>query len=164
VYYKKESGKPRVVYSDSVEEALCFGWIDSTMRPLDKERYMQLFTPRKPKSEWSKLNKQRVEKLIADGMMTAAGMEKIEISKNNGHWEKNDQVESLLPPDDLSKQLNKNKKAFAFFNSLRITNKKYILHWLNTAKRSETRVMRIEEIMEALKKGTMPERFLPAPK
>ena len=70
VYYKKESGKSRLPYADAVEEALCFGWIDSTSRPMDEERYMQLFTPRKPKSVWSALNKQRVEKLIANGQMT----------------------------------------------------------------------------------------------
>ncbi len=159
VYYKKSSGKPRVEYSDAVEEALCFGWIDSTMRPLDEERYMQLFTLRKPKSEWSKLNKERVEKLIAGGLMTSAGLEKIEVSKNNGHWEKNDHVEAMLLPEDLAKQLNRNKKALVYFNSLKATNKKYILHWLNSAKRAETRLKRIDEIMQALKKGTMPERF-----
>jgi uncharacterized protein YdeI (YjbR/CyaY-like superfamily) len=160
VYYKKESGKPRVAYGDAVEEALCFGWIDSTMRPLDEERYMQLFTPRKPKSEWSKLNKQRVEKLINEGLMTTAGQEKIEISRQNGHWEKVDQVEALQMPDDLSKEMRKSKKALAYFDTLKTTNKKYLLHWLNNAKREETRAKRIAEIMEALKQERMPDRFV----
>ena len=164
VYYKKTSGKPRVEYAEAVEEALCFGWIDTTMRPLDDERYMQLFTPRKPKSEWSKLNKERVEKMIAAGLMTNAGLEKIEISKANGHWERMDHVYALQPPDDLAKLLNRNKKALAYFNNLKVTNKKYILHWLSNAKREETRRQRLQEIMSALKNATMPDRFLPGPK
>jgi len=159
VYYKKESGKPRVAYADAVEEALCFGWIDSTMRPLDEERYMQLFTPRKPKSEWSKLNKTRVEQLIKNGLMTPAGLEKINISKANGHWEKIDHVEALTVPSDLAKQLGKSKKATAYFDTLKTTNKKYLLHWLNNAKRVETRAKRVEEIMAALKEQRMPDRF-----
>jgi uncharacterized protein YdeI (YjbR/CyaY-like superfamily) len=160
VYFKKESGKPRVAYSDAVEEALCFGWIDSTMRPLDEERYMQLFTPRKPKSEWSKLNKQRVDKLIEQGKMTPAGLEKIEISKQNGHWEKLDHVEALLMPDDLAREIRKYKKALAFFETLKTTNKKYLLHWLNNAKREETRKKRIGEIVMALRQERMPDRFV----
>jgi uncharacterized protein YdeI (YjbR/CyaY-like superfamily) len=105
IYYKKQSGKQRVNFDEAVEEALCDGWIDSTMRPFDEERYMQLFTPMKPKSEWSKLNKKRVEKLIELGLMMPAGLEKIEISKQNGNWEKIDHVEALLMPDDLAKLL-----------------------------------------------------------
>ena len=159
VYYKKESGKSRLPYADAVEEALCFGWIDSTSRPMDEERYMQLFTPRKPKSVWSALNKQRVEKLIANGQMTEAGLEKIAVSKKNGHWEKIDQVEAFVIPDDLAKELKKSKDAQAFYDTLGKTNKKYILYWLNNAKREETRARRIEEIMASLKQGRMPERF-----
>ena len=160
VYYKKPTGKPSTPYAEAVEEALCFGWIDSTMRPLDEERYMQLFTPRKPKSEWSKLNKQRVEKLIEQGLMTPAGLEKIDISKKNGHWEKIDHVEALEVPDDLAKPMAKSKKATAHFQSLTKTNKKYLLHWLGSAKRPETRAKRIAEILEALKSETMPAPFL----
>lgn len=160
VYYKKESGQPRVAYADAVEEALCFGWIDSTMRPLDDERYMQLFTPRKPKSEWSKLNKQRVEKLTEQGKMTPAGLEKIAISRQNGHWEKLDHVEALLMPDDLRKEIRKSRKALAYFEALKTTNKKYLLHWLNSAKREETRAKRIAEIVDALKQERMPDRYL----
>jgi uncharacterized protein YdeI (YjbR/CyaY-like superfamily) len=159
VYYKKETGKPRVDYANAVEEALCFGWIDSTMRPLDAERYMQLFTPRKPKSEWSALNKRRVAKLIEEGLMTEAGLEKINISKGNGHWEKIDHVEALQLPEDFARHLKKSKKATAYFESLAKTKKKYILHWLGSAKRAETRAKRIEEIMASLKQGMMPERF-----
>lgn len=159
IFYKKGTGKSYVPYADSVEEALCFGWIDSTRRPLDEERHMQLFTPRKPRSEWSRLNKERVEKLIAQGLMTPAGLEKIEISKSNGSWNKVDHVEAFELPDDLAEQMKKSKKAMAYFESLGKTNKKYILHWLGSAKRAETRAARIGEIMESLKLGLMPERF-----
>src|SRR5437762_12051170 len=86
IYYKKNSGKSRVLYDEAVEEALCFGWIDSIMKPLDEEKYMQKFTPRNVKSVWSGWNKKRVEKLIAEGSMTDAGMKMIEIAKQNGSW------------------------------------------------------------------------------
>jgi uncharacterized protein YdeI (YjbR/CyaY-like superfamily) len=87
IYYKKESGKPRVSYEDAVEEALCFGWIDSKSNTIDEERYMQLFTPRNPKSPWAPSNKKRVEKLIEEGLMMPAGLEKIEAAKKNGLWD-----------------------------------------------------------------------------
>ena len=87
IYYKKPSGKPRVAYDDAVEEALCFGWIDSTIRKLDEDRYMQKFTPRNPGSVWSELNKRRVEKMIREGRMTQAGLSKIEAAKKSGEWQ-----------------------------------------------------------------------------
>ena len=86
IYYKKHTDHPAVAYSDAVEEALCFGWVDSRPNVLDDERYMQLFSPRKSRSPWSKLNKQRVEKLIQQGLMTEAGLEKIEVAKQDGSW------------------------------------------------------------------------------
>src|ERR1700757_636733 len=90
IYYKKSSGKERLEYSDAVEESLCFGWIDSTIRPIDHERYMQRFTPRKAKSGWSALNKRRIEKMIKQNLMTKAGFEKIEEAKKSGAWERLD--------------------------------------------------------------------------
>ena len=81
VYHKKHTGEKTVVYAEAVEEALCFGWIDSTSRPIDEDTYQQLFLPRKPKSQWSKLNKTRIEKMIEEGLMTEAGMAKIEAAK-----------------------------------------------------------------------------------
>ena len=103
INYKKESGRPRVPYADAVEEALCFGWIDSVMNPLDDHSFMQLFTPRKPKSNWSKLNKQRIESLIEQGLMTPAGMAKIEAAQKDGSWTSLDKVEALDVPPDLAK-------------------------------------------------------------
>jgi len=159
VYYKKASSKQSITYNDAVEEALCFGWIDSTMRPVDTESYKQLFTPRKPKSEWSQLNKTRVERMIEQGLMMPAGLEKIEVSKQNGGWEKIDHVEAQQLPDDLATALEKDKKATTFYESLTKTNKKYLLHWLGSAKREETRAKRIAEIIAALSEGLMPARF-----
>jgi len=104
IYFKKDSGKTRVDYADAVEEALCFGWIDSTLNAIDEHSYMQLFTPRKPRSGWSKLNKERVEALIAQGLMMPAGYEKIELGKKHGTWHKLDHIESFTLPAELEKQ------------------------------------------------------------
>lgn len=98
IYYKVKSGKPSVRYSEAVKEALCFGWIDSKVKSLDEERYMQIFTPRKPKSVWSKLNKQYIEELIEQGLMTIAGLEKIAAAKQNGSWNSLDAIEALIIP------------------------------------------------------------------
>jgi uncharacterized protein YdeI (YjbR/CyaY-like superfamily) len=86
IAYKQHTAQPSVAYSDAVEEALCFGWVDSRPNTLDEERYMRLFSPRKPKSPWSRLNKQRVEKLIEQGLMTEAGLTVIEAAKRDGSW------------------------------------------------------------------------------
>lgn len=159
IYYKKNSGKTRVPYADAVEEAICFGWIDTTQRPGDSDYYMQLFMPRKPKSNWSKLNKDRSERLIKEGLMMPAGLKSIETAKNNGSWELLDGVESLTPMPELQKALNKNKTAMKHFESLSTWNRKYILYWVNGAKRSETRAERIAVVMEALSRKDIPERF-----
>lgn len=160
IYYKKGSGKTRVAYADAVKEALCFGWIDTTSRPIDEERYKQLFVPRKPKSNWSKLNKSYTEELIKEGLMTKAGLEKIEIAKENGSWDKGDHVEDGVIPPDFEKALSKSKVATEHFQSLVKTNRFYLLHWLNSAKREETRAARIKEIMNALKQKKMPDRWV----
>lgn len=127
IYYKKESGKPRVAYDEAVEEALCFGWVDSRPNAIDDERYMQLFSPRKAKSPWSKLNKQRVEKLIAQGLMTAAGLAKVKTAKQDGTWNSWDAVEELTVPDDLNAALAANKAAEQNFSAFPPSSKKNIL-------------------------------------
>lgn len=156
IYYKKGSKKPTVSYDDAVEEALSFGWIDSTANTLDEERYMQLFTPRKPKSTWSRINKQRVEKLMKLGMMTPAGLEKIEIAKKNGSWSMMDDVEDLIVPDDLEIEFRKNKKARINYNNFSNSVKKQILWLIISAKRPETRKRRIEKVIKALEKNEKP--------
>ena len=164
INYKKESGRPRVPYADAVEEALCFGWIDSVMNPLDDHSFMQLFTPRKPKSNWSKLNKQRIESLIEQGLMTPAGMAKIEAAQKDGSWTSLDKVEALDVPPDLAKALARSKTALANFNAFSPSRKKMLLYWVNEAKRPETRAKRITEAVEAAKENRDRRPFASKPK
>jgi uncharacterized protein YdeI (YjbR/CyaY-like superfamily) len=142
-YYKKSTGKAKLVYNDAVEEALCFGWIDSTLRPLDDECFMQRFTPRKPRSGWSGLNKKRIEKMIAEGLMTKAGLEKIEAAKKDGSWKSLDHIDAIQLPEDFEKALSKNKKAKANFESFPQFSKKQFLYHINLAKTVTTRKKRI---------------------
>ncbi len=160
IYYRKSSPKSRVEYADAVEEALCYGWIDSTFNPIDEEKFMQLFTPRKPKSGWSKLNKERIERLINEGLMMPPGMERIENAKKNGTWEKLDHIESFTVPPELEKAFAANKKAKKFFETLGKTNKKYILYYVSGVKSEEKKAKRIEEIIAAANEGRMPDRFV----
>ena len=145
IYYKKDSGKPRVSYDDAVEEALCFGWIDSKPNSIDDERFMQLFTPRKPKSPWAASNKKRADKLIKQGLMTPAGLEKIEAARKSGSWNTYDIVDKLELPEDLKKALRENEAASKYFNALSNSRKKAMLYRISDAKRPETRAKRIEE-------------------
>lgn len=149
VYYKIKSGEPSIRYSEAVKEALCFGWIDSKVNSLDEKRYQQIFTPRKPKSVWSKLNKQYIEELIAEGLMTEAGFEKIALAKQNGSWHKLDAIEQLIIPADLKQVLAANENAYKYFESLSNTSKKNILYWIDNAKRPETRLKRIEQTISS---------------
>ncbi len=145
VYYKKHTDLPSVAYADAVEEALCFGWVDSRPNVLDDERYKQLFSPRKAKSPWSKLNKQRVEKLIQQGLMTSAGLEKIEAAKLDGSWSAYDVIEELTIPSDLEQALAANSIANQYFQAFSNSSKKNILWWIGSAKQPATRAKRIEE-------------------
>lgn len=147
IYYKKGTDGPCVSYEDAVEEALSFGWIDSKVNKLDEERYMQIFTPRKPKSIWSKINKQRVKKLIKNGSMTPAGLEKIETAKKDGSWYFLDDIENLVIPPDLKEALDANLSAKSNFESFSDSIKKQILYWIKSAKRPETRMKRIEKVV-----------------
>ncbi|MBS1687221.1 MAG: YdeI/OmpD-associated family protein [Bacteroidetes bacterium] len=164
IYYKSGSDKTRIAYPEAVKEAICFGWIDSTIRPIDDEKYKQLFMPRKEKSGWSQLNKQYVEELTELGLMTEAGIEKIEQAKHHGTWSKLDHIETFTVPEDLEKELKKSKTAQQYFEGLGKTNKKYLLHWLSTAKKEETRNVRIDTIVSALKEQRMPDRYIRKPK
>ncbi|NJM96839.1 MAG: hypothetical protein HC800_06300 [Phormidesmis sp. RL_2_1] len=156
MYYKKGSGKPRVAYNEAVEEALCFGWIDSRPNALDDERYVQLFSPRKPKSPWSRLNKQRVERLIEQGVMTAAGFVKIEAAKQDGSWSIYDAIENLQIPSDLDRALASDPIAYGYFNAFGNSTKKQILWWIESAKRAETRLKRIEKTVTSVAQNKNP--------
>ena len=148
MYYRKGTATRSVSYIEAVEEALCFGWIDSIVKSVDSESYVQLFTPRKPKSSWSSTNKARVQRLIAAGLMTPAGLEKIELAKNNGSWESLDSVEALEVPDDFRRALNRNRKALANFEAFSPSKRKALLYRISGAKRAETRARRIQLAVE----------------
>ncbi|MEY3648114.1 MAG: hypothetical protein RLZ13_999 [Bacteroidota bacterium] len=159
IYYKKKSNLPTVIYSDAVDEALCFGWIDSKAKPIDEEKYMQFFTKRKPKSIWSKINKEKIERLTKEGLMTQAGFEIIEIAKQNGSWTILDESEALIIPEDLKKGFQKSTAAMDYFSSLSRSDKRNILQWLVLAKRQETREKRIAEIIELAEQKLKPKQF-----
>lgn len=142
---KKKSGSIRLSYEDAVEEALCFGWIDSKLNSLDEQRFLLHFMPRKPKSIWSQRNKQRVKKLITEGLMTDAGMKKIEAARIDGSWNTLDAIDQLKVPTDLRQALLANKNAANNFESLSNSSKKAILFWIDSAKRPETRLARIKK-------------------
>ena len=150
-YYKKETGKPRVSYAEAVEEALCFGWIDSLPRKLDEERTMLKFTPRKPKSVWSQLNKTRIDKLIQDKQMMPAGVACIAIAKQNGSWDtltaSDNAAATNQLPVDLEKFFAKNKKAKENFQQFSFSIRKQFLAWIDSAKRPETRMQRIQQTL-----------------
>jgi len=145
VLIKKGAGMAGIRYSDAVEEALCFGWIDSRPGTLDKERYRLYVAPRKPGSVWSKLNKQRIRKLVKEGRMTSAGLVKIEAARKDGSWNTLDEIDRLVMPADLLEQLSANEDAKRNFESFSTSSKKIILFWIASAKRDETRQKRIEE-------------------
>ena len=154
VYYKKHTGKPRIPYNEAVEEALCFGWIDSIIKRIDDERYMQKFTPRNPKSNWSPSNKKRIEKLIRSGKMTDAGRQAIEIAKQNGKWdEQTDAQIDYTFSEKFVKLLKSNSKAFTGFTALPASHQKQYTQWVMSAKKTETQVRRMEKMIGLLKSG-----------
>lgn len=154
IYYKKHTGKPRIPYDDAVEEALCFGWIDSIVKRIDDEKFMQRFTPRKNKSSWSESNKKRVAKMIKQKRMTKAGLDKINTAKANGQWNKVIEAkEDLEMPEEFSRLLSANKQPREFFNELSPSHKKQYIGWIASAKRNETRLKRAKEAITLLKKN-----------
>jgi len=159
IYYKKKSNFPTVTYSEAVDEALCFGWIDSKAKPLDEEKFMQFFSRRKPKSVWSRINKEKTERLINEGLMTKAGYHIIEIAKQNGSWTILDEAEALTIPKDLDEAFQNRPNAKNYFSGLSRSDKRNILQWLVLAKRQETRQKRISEIAELAEQNQKPKQF-----
>lgn len=149
VSFKKATGKPRVEYEDAVEEALCFGWIDSVVRPLDADRTMQLFSPRKPRSPWASSNKARVERLVAARLMRPAGLAKIEQARRDGSWDMLVAVESLeLPPDLRAAFAVAPQAARTHWDAFSPSSRRALLWWIHTAKRPETRARRIATVVD----------------
>jgi uncharacterized protein YdeI (YjbR/CyaY-like superfamily) len=159
VQYKKKSNMPTLSWSDAVDEALCFGWIDSIRKTIDNEKFIQFFSPRKPKGTWSRVNKEKTKQLIELGFMTKAGFESIERSKQNGSWTILDEVEELIIPKDLLKEFKIKSGSEDYFLSLSKSVRKAILQWLVMAKRPETRAIRIAEIVEMASQGKKPKQF-----
>ncbi len=154
IFYKKETCKPTIRYEDAVEEALCFGWIDSIIKKIDAERYARKFTPRKDNSKWSALNKKRANKMIKEGRMTDIGLVTIQTAKKTGLWEKDGRPQiSFDVPPEFAKALAQNKKAKENFDNLAPSYRKQYIGWIAVAKRAETKKRRIEESLILLEKG-----------
>jgi uncharacterized protein YdeI (YjbR/CyaY-like superfamily) len=159
VCFTKKSNKPTLSWSEAVDEALCFGWIDSTRKTIDNESFIQFFSRRKPNGTWSKVNKEKIKQLIDAELMTEAGLESIEKAKQNGSWTILDEVEELIIPPDLDKAFDSQAGSKDFFLSLSKSVRKAILQWLVLAKQSGTRQKRIGEIAERASQKLKPKQF-----
>lgn len=153
-FFKKDSGVASVTYAEALDEALCYGWIDGRLDPYDEKSWLRRFTPRRPRSPWSKRNIEHVNRLTAAGRMKPAGLQEAEAAKKDGRWDKAyDPQGAMEMPADFLQALSKDKKAKAFFESLNRANH-YAIAWrLQTAKRPETRARRMQAILAMLKKG-----------
>ena len=148
IYAKKHTGIPSLTYGEAVEEALCFGWIDSLVHPIDASLYKQIFTSRKETSRWSALNKKRVERLIATRQMTAPGMKMIELAKTNGQWEAHAKTDALTMPPELKKALNANPAAKKNWPTYTASQQKGFLRMVDDAKTQETRAKRVARVLD----------------
>lgn len=148
LFHKVDSEHESMRWEEAVKVALCYGWIDSTVRKIDETSRKQFFSPRKDKSFWSKINKGYIEELTANNLMHESGLQKIEIAKQNGSWTSLDAVENLEIPEDLQSAFNQNKIAFDNYCNFSKSYRKGYLYWLNQAKREETRQNRIALIIE----------------
>ena len=153
ISFKKATGKPRVEYDEAVEEALCFGWVDSKPNKLDDERSLLWFAPRKPQTGWSKPNKERVVRLMQAGLMAPAGLAKVAAAQQDGSWNALDAVEALELPPDLAQALAANTAAQHYWEAFPRSTKRGILEWIANAKRPETRAKRIAETVRLAADG-----------
>ena len=151
--WKRGTGRPAVPYEEAVEEALCFGWIDSTVNTLDEERRLQLMTPRRPRSGWTRLNRQRVARLEVEGLMSDAGRRAVETAKGNGWWLLYDSVEDLVEPDELSAALDAVPQARRHWDAFPPPASKQMLWWVVSAARADTRTRRIASIVSEAQAG-----------
>jgi len=150
---KRGNSVTALTYEDAVEEGLCFGWIDSTTRRLDADRHTVLFSRRKPHGTWSRSNKERVERLLVQGLMTAAGLAVVEAAKADGSWTSLDDVEALVVPGDLAAALSADPAAAAGWDAARASQRKIALYRIASAKRQETRSRRVSEVVRAAAEG-----------
>jgi uncharacterized protein YdeI (YjbR/CyaY-like superfamily) len=150
VFHKKKTGKPSLAYEDAVEEALCFGWIDSQVKRVDNGSYVQKFTPRKATSTWSASNKKRARKMISQGRMTAAGLRAIEEAKQSEAWNTLEKVDRVEMAPVLKTELARNKRAREQYERIPMSQKKQFLWWIVSAKREETKMKRTGKAIELL--------------
>jgi len=148
IFYKVASKKPSMRWEEAVKVALCYGWIDSTVKKIDDERRKQYFTPRKVKSVWSKLNKTYIEQLVADDLMRASGLKTIEIGKGNGSWDVLNDVDNEVIPPKLKAAFKKHSIAYKNYKNFATSYRKGYLYWLHSAKRDATREKRITQIIK----------------
>lgn len=154
-FYKKASGISGLTYAQSVQVALCYGWIDSLVKKYDEQSYIQKFTLRKSKSIWSKINTEHIKQLIKEGKMKPSGLAMVEEAKRNGNWDNAYAGQATITmPEDFQIALKKNKKAKDFYETLNKSNKYHFLFSIHTAKRPETRARRIQSAIEKLETHT----------
>ena len=153
IIYHKDGPVKTVNYDEAVEEAICFGWIDSIAHKRDKDSKYQFFAQRKPRSNWSKKNRERAEKMMREGLMTPSGQQLVDLARKTGTWEALVNVQHAVIPDDLQEMLNKNKKALKNFSEFPPSSKRIILEWILNAKKTETRKKRIEETVRLAEKN-----------
>ncbi|MBC8152148.1 MAG: YdeI/OmpD-associated family protein [Bacteroidetes bacterium] len=162
--YKKTSVTPSVYYDEAVDEALCFGWVDSSIKKGDDQHYLQFFAKRNPKSNWSRVNKDKVARLIEGGLMTDAGLTMVELAKKTGTWTALDEVENLINPPDLQTQLDGNPVARGYFEEFPRSVKRGILEWLLNAKTPATRSKRINDIVTLAERNERANQYKPTEK
>lgn len=151
---KKASGIPSITYAEALDVALCYGWIDGQKAPFDDPYWLQRFTPRRPKSKWSKINVHKVAELTAQGKMQQAGLREVEAAKQDGRWDAAyESYRNITVPDDLREALDNNPRALEFFNGLDRTNRYAILYRIHDAKKPETRARRIAQFVGMLSEG-----------
>jgi uncharacterized protein YdeI (YjbR/CyaY-like superfamily) len=161
IIFKKESRIPTVTYKDSVDEALCFGWIDSKGVKRDESSYYQFYSKRKPKSNWSGVNKAKVDVLLAQGKMEPAGMAMVELAKKIGTWNTLDAATNLEIPDDLLAALQSYETAAQNFEAFPKSTKRAILEWISAAKQSATRQKRVEETAKLAAQNIRANQYVP---
>ena len=154
VFHKRHIAEANVSYNDAVEEALCYGWIDSIVKRIDEEKYARKFTPRNDRSRWSELNKKRAENMIRQGRMTAAGLSKVNAAKKNGQWNRATSIPRTVElPNSLRSALQKNKKAWGNFKNLAPSYQRDFIVWVSSARRQETRDKRLAEAIGLLERN-----------
>lgn len=159
VFHAKKSGRKTISWSEAVDEALCYGWIDSKKIKVDEDTAHQFFSKRKAKSTWSRINKEKVERLINAGLMKPAGHASIETAKQNGSWTILDDIEALIIPEDLETALEQHKGAKEYFMGLSKSIKKMSLYWVKMARQEATRQKRIHEVAERAGQGKIPKQL-----